>query len=357
MVLWSSINIAVRLRFDSAVLESAPIPGSFDETSSNGHDDKTIDPNHARHQILAEILHRSGNFPLDVTISFPKVYLVPTAWKRFFSLLSTSSHRWTALDLEAPSALWERFVGATSLPASCPLLLDLRATILDSSSIMARIARACRNVATMMIDQFGDVVDTPEDPVPTLSLKRLESDCPHILKVTTAPALNYLSLRRSRCLERESGVESSKAFIIPFLIRSRCSKLTDVELLLWNHFEDAVNILFHMPTLRSLSINFSLEESFFIMMKSSSSFLPQLQKLKFGECCCYAMWDSDINLDMVESRMVAGALQSVDIGPIFAERGSATQLRLDALNAMPNVRIKFSDESNALFRHRWMLRW
>ncbi|KAK0443288.1 hypothetical protein EV421DRAFT_1805936 [Armillaria borealis] len=356
--LWSSINIIViERRLHSAGLESTQLGSdvfqddgdislliSDASSPSNVDDEKTICivPGDTANQILAEILHRSGNLSLDITISFPIVRHVPTTWTRFFSLLSTSSFRWTTLDLKAPNVLWEHFVGTTSAPASYPLLWNLRATVLESSSIITRIAGACPNVATLAFHHVvSGVVDAPEDPILMLSLRRLESNCSRILKVITAPALNYLSLRRSRLVQEPEAL--SEAFILSFLIRSQCSELTNVELLWWGNLENAVDMLSHIPTLRSLSINFNFKESFFITMKSPSSFLPQLRKLKLGGHCRDATWDSNIVLDMVESRIADGMLQSVDIGPISIERGSVSQPRLDALNAVPNVCIKFSD--------------
>ncbi len=356
--LWSSINITViECRLDSTDWETTQlgsdlfqdngdIPSlvSASSSSSDKDDEKTITivPGDTSNEILAEILRRSGNLPLDVTISFPMLHYVPTACTQFFSLLSTSSFRWTALNLTAPDALWEQFVGTISAPASYPLLRDLRVTALESPSMITRIVSACRNVVNLAINHvFSRAVDAPEDPFLMSSLKRFESDCPDILKVITAPALNYLSLRRSSLI-REPGA-SSGAFIISFLIRSQCSELIDVDLLWWGNFVDAVDILSHVPTLQSLSINFNFKASFFIMMKSTPSFLPLLQKLKLGGHCCEHTWDSNVVLDMVESRIADGALQSVDIGPITIERGSVSQPKLDALNAMPNVCIKFSD--------------
>ncbi|KAK0227317.1 hypothetical protein EDD85DRAFT_940192 [Armillaria nabsnona] len=275
--------------------DDGDIPSLVSASSSSNKDDEkaiTTVPDDTSNEILAEILRRSGNLPLDVIIFFPMFHHVPTACTQFFSLLSTSSFRWTALNLAAPDALWEY--------------------------------RA---------------VDAPEDPFLMLSLKRFESDCPDILKVITAPALNYLSLRRS----------------------SLCSELIEVDLLWWGNFGDAVDILSHIPALQSLSINFNFKASFFIMMKSTPSFLPQLQKLKLGGHCCEHTWDSNVVLDMVESRIADGVLQSVDIGPITIIRGSVSRPRLDALNAVPNVCIKFSDrfrftilngERAIIFRYR-----
>ncbi len=43
-------------------------------------------------QVAAEILRRSGNHPLDITISFPIVRIIPYTWIDFFSIVSTSSY-------------------------------------------------------------------------------------------------------------------------------------------------------------------------------------------------------------------------------------------------------------------------
>lgn len=348
--LWSSITIIViERRLDSAYFESTQLGSDMPqvggdisplirEVSSN--EPVYVAPGDTANQVLAEILHRSGNVPLDVTISFPIVHTAPTAWTLFFSLLSTSSFRWTMLDLKAPDALWERFVGSTSAPASYPLLRDLHITLWKPSDILTRIIRACANVVTLIILSavIGEV-SAPEDPVLLLSLMHLDTDVPDVLKAITSPALKYLSFRGSI---PEPKV-SSKTYIIPFLLRSQSYQLIDLDLLWSGTTEDVVEILSHIPTLQSLTIYFSFNEGFFVMMKSTLSFLPQLRKLRLYGHGYGNSWDGNVVLDMVEARLAGRVLQIVDIGPLSIKRGNISQPRLYALNAVSNVSIRFTD--------------
>ncbi|KAK0454201.1 uncharacterized protein EV420DRAFT_605069 [Desarmillaria tabescens] len=192
--LWSSINIIIIEPEDplhNADLESTRLgsgmprsdgeilPPTGEASSDDGEEDKE-DPlfvvlNDTTNRIVTEILHRSGNSPLDVTILFPIILgTVPQSWIQFFSLIPTSSFRWKALDLEAPDELWEHFVGAASVPASYPTLRDMRALLERQSAILTRIVRVCSNVEGLELWHHivASGVDVTEDANVMLSLKR-----------------------------------------------------------------------------------------------------------------------------------------------------------------------------------------
>ncbi|KAK0460148.1 uncharacterized protein EV420DRAFT_1535313 [Desarmillaria tabescens] len=299
---------------------------------------------HAANQVLAEILHRSGDLPLDIFLSFPIPSAVnPTSptWSRLFTLLLVESSRWRSFVLAAPDVIWESFSEVS--PSHCPLLRDIDAFCEGGFSSIP-ILRTCTNVKKLSIHSLKRSSSISESTVIHMPfLQDLEVGGVDMLNVITAPNISTLRLTGSAYPQALPNTS-----VPDFLHRSRCS-LVALDLTFCTNI-DLIDILSNIQSLHSFSVSVFFGEELsglLVKMKSDSSFLPKLQELNLSidqfrtgvESNCYA----ELILDVVESRIAGGALKSVTVEPMNVEMKKISKSRLDALNALPNVNIKLMD--------------
>ncbi|SJL18123.1 uncharacterized protein ARMOST_21695 [Armillaria ostoyae] len=153
-----------------------------------------------------------------------------------------------------------------------------------------------------------------------------------------------------------------------FLHRSKCA-LTNLDLFWHGSVDKLLTILSRIPTLESFTCRSDLNMVFYERMKSPSTILPRLRtfSLQIRESITRLVnlsrgtrpiADATSVIDMVESRLSGGVLQSVDIRYIMVDYLSeGSKRRLSNLNVTPCVAVeieKFSDDLVQSRIHRYI---
>ncbi len=177
-------------------------------------------------EILTEILHRSGDAPLHISLSFPinvgrEKMLSDSASISLFTLLSAQSHRWQWMNLTAPAVIW-KISRRYFLPAS--RCYEVFAQIVPSASFLVQIVGVCLSVVDLMISSpySNKHYALPPVHIGMPSLRYLDISSPYInvLEAIAAPYLQSLGLRG---YARRSTMLSFRSVFIEFIQRSNCS--------------------------------------------------------------------------------------------------------------------------------------
>ncbi|KAK0241025.1 hypothetical protein EDD85DRAFT_817361 [Armillaria nabsnona] len=359
---WSSIKVTFTHPHDRLPVASfstnatnllAPRPAaSFDGKQENGGI-YMVTASNGVVESLAHILSRSRVTPLSLSLYFPierSARTIPSTWRTFFSLLTAESNRIQSLKLAAPTAIWEDF--SRIPPTRLPLLRKLHATF-ENGSVLIPVISCSPSIISLKIGLHYDTPDISHfdgNSVRMPQLHRLAIRAPSFLDSITAPNLNSLSLVDStvpipppRPLSLRLG---------DFLHRSECV-LTAFEFFWRGTLDELFIILSSMPMLESLSCHSDLDMAFYERMKLPSSILPRLRAFSLqpsasiGSRLLQALLESDAHadatpfIDMVESRLVGGKLESVYVGCLVVRiLGNEAKKRLAALNALPQVKIE-----------------
>ncbi|PBK64993.1 hypothetical protein ARMSODRAFT_449516 [Armillaria solidipes] len=301
---------------------------------------------------LAYILSRSRVVPLSLSLHFPierSARTIPSTWRTFFSLLIAESSRFQSLYLVAPTAIWEDF--SRIPPTRLPLLRKLHATF-EKGSVLIPVISCCPSIINLKIGLHYDTPDISHfngNSVHMPQLHHLAIRAPSFLDSITAPNLNSLSLVDSTIHVPPPRPLSLR--LGDFLHRSKCV-LTAFDLFWHGTLDELFIILSSMPTLESLSCHNDLDMAFYERMKSPSSILPRLRAFSLQPSTSTASRllrallsdahaDATPVIDMVESRLAGGVLESVNIGCLVVKiLGKRAKKRLAALNALPQVRVE-----------------
>ncbi|SJK96887.1 uncharacterized protein ARMOST_00135 [Armillaria ostoyae] len=285
-------------------------------------------------EILTEILHRSGDAPLHISLSFPikvgrEKILSDSASRSLFALLSAQSHRWQWMDLKAPAMIWEDF--ARIPPSRLGMLRSLR-TIVPSASFLVQIVGACLSVVDLMMysPYLNDHYTLPPVHIGMPSLRYLVISSRHInvLEAIAAPYLQSLELRG---YAYQPSMLSYHSVFTEFIQRSKCSNsLTTLNLYRTCDCRDFIAMFSRTPsTPRYTDWNRS---------KSVPSLLPNLHTLSYRDPRTLQAADVNLILDMIESR-IAGRLRNVYIGYVNRADTQKWEGRLSSLNSLSDVHI------------------
>ncbi|KAK0229389.1 hypothetical protein EDD85DRAFT_852976, partial [Armillaria nabsnona] len=285
-------------------------------------------------EILTEILHRSGDAPLHISLSFPigvgrEKILSDSASRSLFRLLSAQSHRWQWMNLTGPAVIWEDF--AQIPPSRLEMLRSLRA-IVPSASFLVQIVGVCLSVVDLMISSPYSNVHYALPPVhigmPSLRYLDISSPYINILEAIVTPYLQSLELRG---YAHQSSMRSFRSVFTEFIQRSNCSNsLTTLNLYRTCNCRDLVAMFSRTSSgPRYTDLNRS---------KSIPSLLPNLYILSYRDPGLLQATDVYLILDMIESR-IAGQLRNVYIGHVDREDTQKWEGRLSSLNSLPDVYI------------------
>ncbi|PBK64932.1 hypothetical protein ARMSODRAFT_961522 [Armillaria solidipes] len=314
-------------------------------------------------QSLGYILSRSRDIPLSVYIRFPiqtPQNMIPPTWRTFFSLLTAESSRVQCLDLIVPTPIWDDL--AIILPSRFQILQKLHATI-ESGPEFTPVISCCptlldlaiRTVHRSSASRINDATRVNYSSIPMPHLHRLElvyaSSFLHSMHAQNLKSLTLICNYIEAYLSHASPLAD-------FLHRSKCA-LTDLDLFWRGSVDELLTILSRIPTLESFTCRSDLNTIFYERMKSPSTILPRLRafSLQTRESITRLVnlsrgtrpvADATSVIDMVESRLSGGVLQSVDIRYIMVDYLSeGSKRRLSNLNATPCVAVeieKFSDD-------------
>ncbi|PBK64992.1 hypothetical protein ARMSODRAFT_961570 [Armillaria solidipes] len=351
--LWSTINLAVNYPPHVNSMETATGRTvsftMYDEEPLNNVPTKIL--SETTNEVLTYILGRSGDVPLNISLHFPTKYpeledVVSSVWRPFFSLLSAESPRWRSLNLVAPTPIWGDFA---AIPEDRLKLLEkVHATIPRTLCLMPVLNR-CKNVVDLAIGiRRSDGTPINQNPVEMTRLLQLQVDAPCFLDAITA-----LNLKRLTVMDKAfAEFMFPTSFFPDFIRRSGCS-LTDL-VLHWNgSTEDLFVILASVPTLESLSCDGDFEVLFYERTKSPTSVLPRLRALNLQRHVEHSrlpvqfitklpvpIADATPVIEMVESRLASGVLQSVSVSDVVVNTFSdMAKGRVAILNATPGVKV------------------
>ncbi|KAK0184131.1 hypothetical protein F5146DRAFT_1006816 [Armillaria mellea] len=123
-----------------------------------------------------------------------------------------------------------------------------------------------------------------------------------------------------------------------FFHRSKCA-LTAIDFFWHGTLDEFFVILSSMPTLESLSCHSDLDMAFYEWMKPNTS-----TNLLAALLSPHA--DAIPIIDMVESRLASGTLESVNVGCLMVKiLGEGAKMRLAALNALSGVKVEVEEFS------------
>lgn len=295
------------------------------------------------------IISRSRVTPLSPSLHFPMSRpprTIPSTWRTFCSLLFTESHRFQSFLLVAPTSVWEEF--SRIPPTRLPLLRTLHAT-LETGSMLVPVTRCCPSLIGLEIGihpPIADITYFDGSCIQMAQLRRLTLHTPSFLDSITAPNLYSLTL-----IEDIASIHSPRTLfprLSNFLDRSKCA-LTALDLFWHGTLDELFVILSNMPTLESLSCHPNLDMAFYERMKLPSSILPMLRTFSLQHrttlsdrlfASFFFHTDAFPLIDMVESRLAGGMLESVNVGRLMVEFLSKGEKRkLTALNTLPRVKV------------------
>ncbi len=351
--LWSTINLAVNYPPHIGSMER--VTGRI--VSFTMYDEEPLKNvpttilSETTKEVFTYILGRSGNVPLNVSLHFPTKYpelddVVSSVWRPFFSLLSAEAPCWRSLNLVAPAPIWGDFA---AIPQDRLKLLEkVHATIPRTLCLMPVLNR-CQNVVDLAIRiRRSDGSPINQNPVKMTRLLQLQVDAPCFLDAITAPNIEHLTVMDKAFAE----FMFPTSFFPDFIRRSKCS-LTDL-VLHWNgNTEDLFAILSSVPTLESLSCDGDFEVPFYEGMKSPTSMLPMLRALSLQRHVEHSrlpvqfitrlpapMADATPVIEMVESRLASGVLQSVSVSDVVVNvLSDMAKGRVAVLNVTPGVKV------------------
>ncbi|KAK0207475.1 hypothetical protein IW262DRAFT_534147 [Armillaria fumosa] len=295
-------------------------------------------------EALTCILSRSRLTPLSLSLHFPisvPPKTIPSTWRTFCSLLFTQSNRFQTFFLTAPTAIWEEF--SRIPPARLPLLRELHA-ILENCSMVVPVTSCCPSLIGLEIEAHYTATDNTYfdgSHVQMAQLRDLKLRAPFVLECITAPNLYSLTLMESIYMNSRRSLFLRLG---DFLHRSNCA-LTALDFFGYDTLDKLLTILSSIPTLESLSCLCDLNMTFYERM---SLILPKLRILSLHPTTSTRLFrgvfvshaDAIPLIDMVESRLAGGVLESVNVGCVAVKSLSEREKeRLAALNALPRVRV------------------
>ncbi|KAK0475376.1 hypothetical protein IW261DRAFT_1493800, partial [Armillaria novae-zelandiae] len=182
-------------------------------------------------------------------------------------------------------------------------------------------------------------------------LHRLTVRAQSFLDSVTAPSLKSLTL-----VDTVARIMSSRTLFVrlgDFLHRSKCA-LTALDFFWRGTLDELFIILSSMPTLESLWCRSDLDITFYEWMKLPSSMLPMLRTFSLQPdpfttllpCLLSPHADAIPIIEMVESRLAGGMLESVNVGCLVVKTlDDGTKKRLTALNALSHVKVEIEEFS------------
>ncbi|KAK0467493.1 hypothetical protein IW261DRAFT_1519569 [Armillaria novae-zelandiae] len=336
--LWSTINMAVDYPPHVSSTSSGVSTDRIIYDEAPMDDIHTIVPTPMSNQILTYILLRSKDMPLTISLHFPTKSpeldeVISSTWRPLFSVFLAESRRLRTLDLFAPSPIWGDF-------AKIPLA---RLPLLQKVSELAAEAR------------FAADSRDGRDAVYMPRLCELEASTWHVLDAITAPNLRSLTVTNKSFITRTPFRVPP---IVDFIRRSGCP-LTNLELHWDGTADELFDLLHSMPTVESLSFFHNyFEVAFDTRMKSLSSVLPKLRAFSIQRDGAVRHRERFVNMlvplldaipviDVIESMLAGGILESVNIGLVVVDvLSEAARKRLSILNATPGVTVEIRQWSS-----------
>ncbi|PBK92008.1 hypothetical protein ARMGADRAFT_1063930, partial [Armillaria gallica] len=298
-----------------------------------------------RKQILTEILSRSGDYPLIISISFP-LYMqhrevVPTSdyWP-LCTILAAHSHRWQAMELEGHPYLLNDFIFTPSFRLQS--LRKLHAMVRDKA-VLGQVARLCPGLVELVTGVSQGEYTLVRIKMP--ALERLEVlGNTHALDCVSAPNLKLLKIKSDSFANIRS--DHNRSPVLEFLRHSKCSVRTlDIN---WRGaHDDLVAILSLTPSLESLECRVPFTRAFLAELKSPSSLIPSLHTLTLRFHYIIRFPHVKFILRMVESRLAGGILKSVRILPVGRTSIKMFDEQLAVINAPPDVTVWLEDNSGS----------
>ncbi|KAK0207683.1 hypothetical protein IW262DRAFT_1418807 [Armillaria fumosa] len=284
------------------------------------HPSNTID--------LSETLKVPFLTPLSLSLHFPisrPPKTIPSTWRTFCSLLFTESHRFQSFLLVAPTAVWEEF---SRIPPTRLLLIRKLHATLENGFMLVSVTRCCPSLIGLEIglhSTTADITYFDGSCIQMAQLRHLTLYTPSFLESITAPNLHSLML-----IEDIASIHSPRTLfprLSNFLDGSK-SALTALDLFWHGTLDELFVILSNMPTLESLSCHPNLDMGFYKRMKLPSSILPMLRTFSLQRHTTlsdrlfagfFFHTDAFHLIDMVESRLMGGMLESVNVGRLVVE--------------------------------------
>ncbi len=319
-------------------------------------------------QCLTCILSRSRDIPLSVCIRFPiqiPQNMIPPTWRTFFSLLTAESSRIQYFELVVPTLIWDDL--AIILPSRFQILQKLHATI-ESGSEFAPFISSCPTLADLAIRSLHRSSVSRINDATRVNQSSIQM--PHLHRLELVYASSFLDSVYAQNLKSLTLVcNSVEAFmshappLADFLHRSKCA-LTNLDLSWRGSVDELLIILSGIPTLESFTCRSDLNTVFYERMTLPSTILPRLRafSLQLRESIIRLanlrrgprpVVDATSVIDMVESRLSGGVLQSVDVRYIMVDYLSeGSKKRLSNLNATPCVAIEIEQFSADLVQSR-----
>ncbi|KAK0475395.1 hypothetical protein IW261DRAFT_1493865 [Armillaria novae-zelandiae] len=278
----------------------------------------TVVPTPTTNQVLTYILLRSKDMPLTISLHFPTKspeldQVISSTWRPLFSVVLAEF-------------LWR-----------LPLLQKVDGTLQHIHDFFL-VIQCCPNVSELAAEaRFAADSHDARDAVYMPRLCELEVSTWHMLDAITAPNVR---------------IPFRVPPIVDFIRRSGCP-LTNLEL----HWDGTANELFDllrsMPTVESLSFFHNyFEVAFDTRMKSLSSVSPKLRAFSLQRDGAVRHRQRLVNtlvpfpdaipvIDVIESMLAGGILESVNIGLVVVDvLSEAAGKRLSILNATPGVTVE-----------------
>ncbi|KAK0475375.1 hypothetical protein IW261DRAFT_1493798 [Armillaria novae-zelandiae] len=298
------------------------------------------------------------DMPLTISLHFPTKSpeldeVISSTWRPLFSVFLAESRRLRTLDLFAPSPIWGDFA---KIPlARLPLLQKVDGTLQHIHDFFL-VIQCCPKVSELAAEaRFAADSRDGRDAVYMPRLCELEVSTWHVLDAITAPNLRSLTVTNKSFITRTPFRVPP---IVDFIRRSGFP-LTNLELHWDGTADELFDLLHSMPTVESLSFFHNyFEVAFDTRMKSLSSVLPKLRAFsvqrdgavrhreRFANMLV-PLLDAIPVIDVIESMLAGGILESVNIGLVVVDvLSEAARKRLSILNATPGVTVEIRQWSS-----------